>query len=534
MQATMLKARLPHSGMTTVWPLLVLHKSFISGHGSVRLLPMGPRAALRGKRKSCSIKAITKENSAIDTRTVNIKRSDYPEDFFFGVASSAYQYEGAAREGGKGESNWDHFTRVHPDKIKDGSNANVTVDSYHRYKEHVALMKDMGLNSYRFSIAWTRILPTGKLSGGVNEEGIQYYNNLINELISQGIQPFVTLFHWDVPQTLEDEYGGFLNSKIVDDFLDYIDICYDRFGDRVKHWITLNEPLTFTVEGYVNALFPPGAIEDLSINPYLVAHNSLLAHAAAVHLYRTKYQSQGGKVGISLNCMHMVPFSDTYADIEAAQRASDFAFAWFMNPITFGRYPESMRHLVRGRLPNFSEEESKMLEGSYDFLGLNYYTAKYVIDAPSTHVGSYATDGCYKILSRVEGIPIGELTASEWLHIYPQGMHDVLLSIKEKYNDPVIYISENGISDHNSLSKEESCRDDKRVKALQDHLSYVKAAMDVGADVKGFFVWSLLDNFEWNVGFTARFGIHYIDFNDADLKPYPKDSAIWFKKFLTE
>ncbi|XP_043692928.1 beta-glucosidase 12-like [Telopea speciosissima] len=411
-------------------------------------------------------------------------------------------------------------------------------------------MKDIGLNAYRFSIAWTRILPTGKLSGGVNKAGIQYYNNLINELLSQGIQPFATLFHWDVPQALEDEYGGFLSHRIVNDFRDYAEVCYREFGDRVKFWMTLNEPWTFTCGGYVQGTFPPAKTENAGTDPYIVAHNLLLSHATAVDAYNKNYKAtQNGQIGITLNYFWMIPYSDSPADIAASQRASDFMFGWFMEPVTTGEYPKCMQDLVGPRLPRFYKEESELLKGSYDFLGLNYYTANYAEDALLSGGGlspydnpSYSTDShCIQTTER-NGILIGVPTASEWLYIYPKGMRDILKYIKETYNNPVIYVAENGISDYGNLPMEDALKDEKRKDALSDHLKYLLSAMDgtflfnsnpcrSGVDVKGFFLWSLLDNFEWDCGYTVRFGINYVDFKDG-LKRYPKDSANWFKNFL--
>ncbi|XP_042509707.1 beta-glucosidase 13-like [Macadamia integrifolia] len=529
----MVNALMPQSATNVHRPLSLLQKPLnISQHGSsLRLQPIGPRrsVALRGNwPKECSIRA----SISNETNNYEIKRSDFPPDFIFGTATSAYQYEGAVRKGGKGRSNWDEFTHRNPDKIKDGTNADIAVDSYHRYEEHVALMKDLGVNACRLSIAWSRILPNGKLSGGVNEEGIKYYNDLINEILSKGIQPFVVLFNWDLPQALEDEYGSFLNSKIIEDFKDYVNICFENFGDRVKHWITLTQPIFYTIGGYVSGSYPPGSTSDRGTDPYKVVHNLLLSHATAVDLYKKNYQNtQNGQIGLTMDCEHMVPLSEEQADIEAAKRASDFTLGWFVSPLTFGDYPKSMKDLVGERLPKFSTAESQLLKGSFDFLGLNYYTAKYVTDIPPSSTPSYTTDGCYRRLARIDGVPIGPATGSDWLYIYPQGMKDILLYIKENYNDPIIYIAENGISEHSFTTMDESLKDDQRVQSIKDHLSYLKSAMDAGVKVKGYFVWTLLDTFEWNVGHTVRFGINYVDFNN-DLAIYPKESAKWFKEFL--
>ncbi|XP_058073485.1 beta-glucosidase 24-like isoform X3 [Magnolia sinica] len=416
-----------------------------------------------------------------------INRSSFPPGFLFGTASSSYQYEGAADEDGKGISIWDTYTRAHPDKIKDRSNGDIAVDSYHRYKEDVKIMKEMGMDAYRFSISWTRILPHGRLSGGVNEEGIKYYNNLINELLSNGIRPFVTLFHWDFPQSLEDEYGGFLSSKVVADFQEYADICFREFGDRVKQWITLNEPWMYSVGGYARGTEAPGrcsywemgncSVGNSGTEPYIVGHHQLLAHAATVRHYRDKYQeSQKGIIGI-VNMAHWcIPLSTSESDYNAAQRAMDFVVGWFMDPLTNGEYPPSMRSYVDNRLPKFTKEQSDMLRGSFDFIGLNYYTSSRAKWDPNRNSG------------------IDELNNS-------------------------------------SLSLEEALQDEARIDYYHHHLLFLQNAIRDGVDVRGFFAWSLLDNFEWAEGYTVRFGLIYVDYKDG-LKRYPKQSALWFQQFL--
>ncbi|XP_021905430.1 beta-glucosidase 12-like isoform X1 [Carica papaya] len=279
-----------------------------------------------------------KDGSAMENNH-HLRRSKFPAGFLFGTASSAYQYEGAAHEGGRGLSIWDSFTEKYPEKIKDHSNGAIADDSYHRYKEDVQIMKNIGFDAYRFSISWSRILPRGKLSGGINNEGIQYYNNLINELISNGVKPFITLFHWDTPQTLKDAYGGFRGSQIVKDFQDYAELCFKEFGDRVKHWITLNEPYTVVKRAYTDGMFAPGRCSkfvnpnctagDSATEPYIVAHNFLLTHATAVKVYRDKYQaSQKGQIGITLNSPWTIPYSESYADRFAASRAMAFTLDW--------------------------------------------------------------------------------------------------------------------------------------------------------------------------------------------------------------
>lgn len=470
-------------------------------------------------------------------------RTAFPSGFVFGAASSAYQYEGAAKEGGKGPSIWDTFTHKFPGKISNGSTGDVADNFYHRYKEDVQLLKFIGMDGFRFSIAWSRVLPRGKLSGGVNKEGVAFYNNLINYLLSQGIQPFVTIFHWDLPQALEDEYGGFLSPLIVDDFVDFADLCFKEFGDRVKHWITMNEPWSYSYGGYDAGLLAPGRCSawmkfcptgNSGTEPYIVSHNLLLSHAATVRLYKQKYQaSQKGVIGITLVCYWMVPKSESTADKEAAQRAIDFMYGWFIHPITYGEYPKSMRTLVGKRLPKFNAEQAELLKGSYDFIGLNYYIANYasnVLFANPVNL-SYSTDSLALQTTVKNGKAIGKPTGVKDFYIYPKGLKDLLVYTKEKYNNPTIYITENGYGDNNNVSKEVGINDVERVYFYDVHLKSLKDAIDAGVKVKGYFTWSFLDNFEWLSGFTQRFGITYVDFNDG-LKRYPKKSAFWFKKFL--
>ncbi|KAM7508119.1 hypothetical protein LguiA_018572 [Lonicera macranthoides] len=501
------------------------------------------------------------------TEQALVHRHNFPENFIFGTGSSAYQYEGAAQDGRKGPSIWDNFCKKYPGKIKDASNGHTAVDHYHRFKEDVEFMKKMGVNAFRFSISWPRVLPGGKITHGVNREGIKFYNEIINELLANDIQPFVTLFHWDLPQVLEDEYGGFLSPKIVDDFCDYAELCFWEFGDRVKHWTTLNEPWSYSYAGYASCTFAPGrgTYEEKHLKhmpgrgrrfsrlhhhphltsneghpgtePYLVSHYQLLAHAAAVELYRKKFQTcQEGKIGITLVAEWKEPLNENDDhDKEAALRALDFMFGWFMEPLTTGHYPQTMIKLVGSRLPKFSAEQSEMVKGSYDFLGLNYYTAKYVTSAihSKNDSSSYITDPHVTYCDKRDGKLIGPQAASEWLLSYPEGIYKLLHHIKKTYNTSSIYITENGIDDlndgHTTLA--ESRVDNMRIKYHQDHLYYLSKAINEGVNVEGYFIWSLLDNFEWCDGYTVRFGLVYVDYNHG-LARYPKDSAIWFMNFL--
>ncbi|XP_074311899.1 beta-glucosidase 24-like isoform X2 [Silene latifolia] len=476
----------------------------------------------------------------------SLTRSSFPTGFIFGTASSAYQYEGAAHEDGRGPSIWDTFSHKYPGRIKGGSNGDVADDSYHRYKEDVGIMKQMGLDAYRFSISWSRILPYGKVNKGVNKKGLLYYHRLIDTLIANGIRPFVTLFHWDLPQALEDEYGGFLSPLIVGDFRDYADLCFKEYGHKVQHWITLNEPWTYSVLGYALGRFPPSRCSaslqlnctggDSATEPYLVTHHLLLAHATAADLYRQKYQAaQKGKIGISLVTYWFIPLSQARHHVNAASRSLDFMFGWYMDPITKGEYPHSMRSIVGDRLPKFSAEQSRMIAGSYDFVGVNYYSARYAVYNPGMKNSppTYITDSIANMTAVRNGVPIGPQAASNFLYVYPRGISDLLIYTKSKYNNPLIYITENGIDELNDekLTLEEALNDKIRIQFYHDHLFYLQHSIRKGVDVKGFFAWSLLDNFEWDSGYTVRFGINYVDYNDG-LKRYPKLSSHWFKNFL--
>ncbi|KAJ0096247.1 hypothetical protein Patl1_17273 [Pistacia atlantica] len=490
-------------------------------------------------------------------------RTSFPKGFLFGTSSSAYQYEGATATGGRKPSIWDTFTHAHPEKISDGSNGDITEDFYHRYKEDVKIMKDMNTDAFRFSISWSRVLPGGKLKRGVNKEGIRFYNNLINELLANGdnsspfifivLQPFVTIFHWDVPQALEDDYGGLLSSRFVDDYLHFADLCFKEFGgDRVKHWITFNEPSMFASQGYDTGGWAPGRCSkyidescqagNSATEPYTVGHNLLLAHAAAVQLYKQKYQAtQKGQIGITLTTVMMLPYSNSTSDVAAAKRALDFNLGWFLDPVVYGDYPASMRKRVGIRLPPFSKRQSKRLTGSYDFIGINYYTTYYARSIPAATVNiSYSTDSGVETTAVRNGVPIGEQPGSSWIYIYPKGIRDLLLYTKRNYKNPVIYITENGgksssigICDtNNTATLPQALEDPVRVLYYYRHLLFLHRAIKDGVNVKGFFAWTLLDDFEWASGFTLRFGINFVDFSNGRLKRYPKQSATWFKNFL--
>eukprot|EP00252_Welwitschia_mirabilis_P022287 TRINITY_DN598_c1_g1_i7.p1 TRINITY_DN598_c1_g1~~TRINITY_DN598_c1_g1_i7.p1 ORF type:complete len:388 (+),score=27.81 TRINITY_DN598_c1_g1_i7:32-1165(+) len=329
-----------------------------------------------------------------------LQRDDFPENFIFGVGSSAYQYEGAAVEDGKGIGIWDVYT--HEGNAPDGSTGDITTDGYHRYREDVKSMSEGGFNAFRFSISWTRLIPDGR--GKINPKGLQFYNNLINELLDHGIQPFVTLNHFDLPQNVEVEYDGWINARVVDDFVAFSEVCFREFGDRVKYWMTVNEPNAFGPGGYSEGVLAPKRCSltsthckpgNSSTEPYLAVHNMLLAHSAVVKLYRNEFQKrQGGYIGIPILSFFYWPLTNKTQDIEARQRALDFQLGWIVEPLLYGHYPKVMQKIVGDRLPSFSESQKKELINSFDFLGLNHYSTLYIADSlkKSFEPVDYGTD----------------------------------------------------------------------------------------------------------------------------------------------
>ncbi|CAN1265892.1 Beta-glucosidase 24 [Linum perenne] len=394
------------------------------------------------------------------TRKYSLRRRQFPSDFFFGVTTSAYQHEGATWEDGRRPSVWDAYSHAHPENITGKTTGDVASDSYHLYK----------------------------LSGGINKKGVQHYNNVIDEVLAQGLIPFVSLVHMDTPQFLEDEYGGFLSRHIVKDFRDYANLCFKEYGDRVKYWVTLNEPYTYCRGGYDVGDLAPGRCStcdegNSTIEPYIVGHNQLIAHATVVQLYRRKYQAaQKGIIGIAMNVDWFFPYSSSKLDKLAAKRALDFNFGWFMDPIYRGEYPHNLKYYVGDRLPKFSKRESKLLKGSFDFLGINYYTSRYAIHGIAKHPNHPNGEDNHVLLTHTgrDGKLIGPLTDAKWMAIYPRGLSILLLHIKDTYQNPPIYITENGAPDTGNYTHSplKATPDDPiRLKFIKGHISSLRRAM---------------------------------------------------------
>ncbi|KAL4324990.1 hypothetical protein GQ457_11G005070 [Hibiscus cannabinus] len=474
-----------------------------------------------------------------NVETGGLSRDSFPKGFVFGTATSAYQVEGMTDQGGRGPCIWDTYIQT-PGHIANNDTADVAVDQYHRYKEDIDLLAKFNFDAYRFSISWSRIFPEGV--GKVNWEGVAYYNRLIDYMVKKGITPYGNLNHYDLPLALQQKYGGYLNRQIVEDYANYAEFCFETFGDRVQNWFTFNEPRIVAALGFDNGLNPPSRCSkevanctagDSANEPYIAAHNLLLCHAEAVKRYRQKYQEkQKGRIGILLDFNWYEPLTRSKADNYAAQRARDFHIGWFMHPIRYGQYPRTMQEIVGKRLPKFTEEEVKMVNGSADYVGINQYTTSYISNpkGPKPNVTSYQNDWNAAFAHAKNGVQIGPQANSWWLYIVPWGMYKTVTYLKQRYGDVNIFISENGMDDPGNVTLANGLKDTTRIKFFEDYMTQLKRAMDEGAKVTGYFAWSLLDNFEWLLGYTSRFGIVYVDRNN--LRRYPKMSAYWFKKVL--
>ena len=438
-------------------------------------------------------------------------------DFLWGVSASAYQIEGAVDEGGRGPSTWDTFS-AEPGRTLNGDTGAVACDHYHRYAEDVALMKDLGVGAYRFSFAWSRIQPTG--SGPANPEGLAFYDRLVDELLAQGIEPVPTLFHWDTPQALEDA-GGWLSRDITDRFAEYAAILGERFSDRVNRWITLNEPVVLTLFGYGVGAHAPG--KQLLFDSLPVAHHQLLAHGKAAQALR----SAGARnIGIASNHCPVWPASDSDED-QGAATLYDTLYNWmFADPILRGEYPND----IGDGMPGPVVEDLKLIGHSVDWYGINYY-APTLIGAPTGQADTGATDGVELPPGlpfeprQVEGYP---MTDFDW-PVVPDAFGEILRTFKSRYADqlPPLYITENGCAINDAPDSSGRIADQRRIDYLDGHLRALRAVIDEGIDVRGYFQWSILDNFEWAAGYSQRFGLVHVDFDTQQRTP--KDSFLWYQ-----
>ncbi|GLU16854.1 hypothetical protein SLE2022_332630 [Rubroshorea leprosula] len=475
---------------------------------------------------------ITLLNLAVAVLSANeFTRYDFPHDFIFGSGTTAYQVEGAANEDGRTSSIWDTFCHA---GYANGADGDIACDQYHKYKGDVQLMVETGLDAYRFSISWSRLIANGR--GPVNPKGLLYYNNLINELISHGIQPHVTLHNYDLPQALEDEYGGWLNKRIVKDFTDYADVCFREFGDRVLYWTTVNEPNIFAIGSYSGGMTPPRRCSptfginctagNSSTEPYIAVHNILLSHASAAKLYKKKYQEkQHGSIGVSLYAYGVRPLTNSTEDEIATKRVNDFLLGWIVDPLVYGDYPDIMKKRAGSRLPSFTIQESELVRGSFDFLGIIHYLATYIKNNPSSldpEQRDFNTDMGVFLVPILGNSSMNELSLNPW------ALQGVLEYFKQAYGNPPLYIHENG----QNTRRNSTLQDITRVEYLHAYIGAVLDAVRNGSNTRGYFQWSFLDVLELLDGYESSYGLYYVDLDDPDLKRYAKLSAYWYSHFL--
>ncbi|MBQ7973028.1 MAG: beta-glucosidase [Lachnospiraceae bacterium] len=444
----------------------------------------------------------------------------FREDFVWGVASSSYQVEGKDPGDGSGKSVWDTFTEGDAPKTR-GHNGNVSCDHIHRYKEDFALMKELGIPSYRFSVSWPKIMPEGR--GKVNEKAIATYRDMIITMKENGITPYLTMFHWETPQALED-VGGWKNPEIVTWFEEYARVIAENFSDLVEYFLTINEPQCFVGLGYVTGVHAPGKQLPLK-DTLLIAHNALKAHGAAVKALR-KYALRPIKVGYAPTCTVAIPETESPEDIQAAK---DVYFSiskdnpnwawnvtWFSDPVLLGKYPADGLEIFKNDLPEITDEDMELISQPLDFIGQNIYNGYYIragIDGKPEHLP----------------LPVGTPENSMGWPSLEECLYWGAKFAYDRYQIP-IYITENGMACHDAVFLDGKVHDPNRIDFLDRYISALQRAADEGADIRGYFLWSFLDNFEWDFGYHGRFGIVYVDYKTQ--KRIPKDSAYWYKEII--
>ena len=443
----------------------------------------------------------------------------FAKDFVWGAATSSYQIEGTGRDSGKGQNIWDVFTKE-PGRVYEGHTGDIACDHYHRFREDVAYMKELGLKGYRFSIDWSRVLPEG--TGKVNEKGIDFYNALIDELLEQGIEPYITLYHWELPYEIYKR-GGWMNPEIVEWFGQYARLVAERFSDRVKYFFTLNEPQCFVGLGFLQGCHAPGVKAPLR-DTFEMAHNALKAHGRAVQMLRA-YGKQNVQIGYTPTSGMCYPEKETPKDIEAARKAlfalpddlSNWTWnvSWWSDPVILGKYPEEGMKKYEKYLPVITDEDMKLISQPIDFYGQNIYNGRCI---------RMGTDGRPEEVRQPAGFP---KTATNW-PVTPEALYWGPKFLYERYRKP-IYITENGMACHDTVSQDGKVHDPNRIDFLARYLKNLKRAAEE-IDIRGYFQWSLMDNFEWDKGYAERFGIIYVDFETQER--IWKDSAYWYRDLI--
>jgi len=446
----------------------------------------------------------------------------FRKDFAWGVATASQQIEGGYREGGKGLSIWDVFSHE-PGRIRDGKNSDVACDHYHLFKEDVKLMRSLGIKAYRFSISWSRIFSEGV--GKICEDGVRFYSELIDELIKNGIEPYITLFHWDYPYALYKKCG-WLNDESVEWFRQYAEKIVELYSDRVTYFITFNEPQCFIGQGYLEAVHAPGVTLPYK-DVFQMAHNVMKAHGAAVIAMR-KAAKRPIKIGYAPTCSANYPATDSPEDIAAAKKSlfgcqelSEYVMwnvSWWSDPVMLGKYPEDGLELYKDFLPEITDEDLKLMHQPIDFYAQNIYNGKEI---------KAGEKGEPVVVERPKDAPV---TALGW-PITPKCLYWAPIFFTERYGLP-FYLSENGTSVNDFIAEDGGVHDNERIKFLSDYLAELERSADAGADIRGYFLWTFMDNFEWAQGYIPRFGLVYTDYETQ--KRIPKDSAYWYKKYIEE
>jgi beta-glucosidase len=430
--------------------------------------------------------------------------SAFPPGFLWGAATSAYQVEGSPLADGAGPSIWHRFVRT-PGRVHDGETGDVACDHYRRFESDVALMKSLGLTAYRFSIAWGRVLPEGR--GRVNPAGLAFYERLVDALLAAGIRPMVTLYHWDLPAALDDR-GGWLNPDIADWFADYANVVYKALDDRVTLWATLNEPWVVTDGGYLHGVLAPG--HRSAFEAPIASHQLMRAHAKAVQAYRAIGKHE---VGLVVNIEPKYPASQSPADLAATERAQAYMNRQYLDPALLGRYPEELREVFGEAWPKWPAADMDLIRQPIDFVGVNYYTRNVV-----RH-----DDSVWPVRAAMVRQKQATYTETGW-EVYPQGLTDTLVWIKQRYGPIPQYVTENGAALYDPPAAENGrIGDPLRASYLRRHIGAVGEAIRQGVDLRGYFAWSLLDNLEWAHGYSKRFGLVHVNFET--LQRTPKDSA---------
>ncbi len=442
---------------------------------------------------------------------MNKKIFEFPQDFVWGAATASYQIEGAWNEDGRGESIWDRFSHT-PGKVQDGDTGDIACDHYHHWEEDLEMIKRLGIKAYRFSVAWPRVLPGGR--GVLNEAGLDFYSKMVDRLLKLEVEPYITLYHWDLPQTLQDE-GGWPSRSVADAFVEYADIVSRALGDRVKNWITLNEPWVSAFVGYEQGRHAPGHKDR---NEAIAAsHHLLLAHGQAVPVIRRN--SPNANVGITLNLSPQVPASPSAADKAEATWVDGYINRWFLDPLVGRGYPQDIVNIFGNDMSFVQAGDMEIISVPVDFIGVNYYTRNI---ARSEKISE--AENAPRIEFRSD-----EITEMDW-EVYPEGLYKTLGRLYFDYDFPIIHITENGAAFIDEVNADGEVDDPARLSYIKRHLQQVHRAIEAGIPVKGYFAWSLMDNFGWGFGYSKRFGLVHVDYETQ--KRTIKSSARWYQQAI--